>query len=272
MQQWSEQVQKQGETISLVPTMGYFHKGHLSLMDAGKKEADHLVVSLFVNPTQFGVNEDFGAYPKNFDRDFSLAESRGAAVVFAPEPDQIYPPGFQTSVVLSELPRYLCGLSRPVHFQGVATVVTKLFNIVKPRIAVFGCKDFQQLQLIRQLVKDLNFNIRIIGCPIVREADGLAMSSRNVYLSKDERQAALSLSSALSLADRMIKQGETLCTPILSEVTALILGHQCARIDYVTLCDPETLGTVDTITAPVLLALAVKIGKTRLIDNMVIDL
>ncbi|MDY0220040.1 MAG: pantoate--beta-alanine ligase [Desulfobacterium sp.] len=271
MQQWSEQVQKQGETICLVPTMGYFHQGHLSLMDAGKSVADHLVVSLFVNPTQFGANEDFGAYPKNFDRDFNLAESRGAAVVFAPDSGEIYPPGFQTSVVLSELPRNLCGLSRPVHFQGVATVVTKLFNIVKPRIAVFGCKDYQQLQVIRQLVKDLNFNIIIMGAPIVREVDGLAMSSRNVYLSPDERKSALSLSSALTLAERMIKQGETRCKPILAAVTALILDHRDTRIDYATLCDPETLNAVDTITSPVLLALAVKVGTTRLIDNRVID-
>lgn len=153
----------------------------------------------------------------------------------------------------------------------MATVVTKLFNIVKPGVAVFGCKDFQQLQVIRQLVKDLNFNIRIMGCPIVREEDGLAMSSRNVYLSSDERRSALSLSCALTLADRMIKQGEIRCKSILAEVTALILGHQGTRIDYATLCDPKTLETVDTITAPVLLALAVKVGTTRLIDNMVID-
>ncbi len=271
MQQWSEQVHGQGETICLVPTMGYFHQGHLSLMDAGKSEADHLVVSLFVNPTQFGANEDFGAYPKDFDRDFNLAESKGAAVVFAPDPGEIYPPGFQTSVVLSRLPGYLCGLSRPVHFQGVATVVTKLFNIVKPRVAVFGCKDYQQLQVIRQLVKDLNFNIRIMGCPIVREADGLAMSSRNVYLSSDEHRSALSLSSALALADRMIKGGETRCKSILQAVTALILDHRGTRIEYATLCDPETLDTVDTISSPVLLALAVKVGTTRLIDNRVID-
>jgi pantoate--beta-alanine ligase len=271
MQQWSEQLHKKGKTICLVPTMGYFHQGHLSLMDAGKSEADHLVVSLFVNPAQFGANEDLGAYPKDLDRDFNLAESRGADIVFAPEPDEIYPPGFQTAVVLNELPRHLCGLSRPVHFQGVATVVTKLFNIVKPQAAVFGCKDFQQLQVIRQLVKDLNFNIIIIGCPIIREADGLAMSSRNVYLSADERRSALSLSRALALADRMIKQGETRCKQILSEVTALILSHRGTRIDYATLCDPDTLEAVETITTPVLLALAVKIGKTRLIDNMVID-
>lgn len=271
MQQWSEQVHGQGETICLVPTMGYFHQGHLSLMDAGKSVADHLVVSLFVNPTQFGANEDFGAYPKDFARDFNLAESRGAAVVFAPDPGEIYPSGFQTSVTLSRLPGYLCGLSRPVHFQGVATVVTKLFNIVKPRIAVFGCKDYQQLQVIRQLVKDLNFNIKIMGCPIVREADGLAMSSRNVYLSSDERRSALSLSSALALADRMVKGGETRCKSILEAVTALILDHRGIRIDYATLCDPETLDTVDTISSPVLLALAVKVGTTRLIDNRVID-
>ena len=272
MQQWAEEVQKQGKTISLVPTMGYFHQGHLSLMDAGKSAADHLVVSLFVNPTQFGANEDFGAYPKDFARDFNLAESRGAAVVFAPKSEEIYPPGFQTSVTLGELPRHLCGLSRSVHFQGVATVVTKLFNIVKPQVAVFGCKDFQQLQVIRQLVRDLNFNIRIMGCPIVREADGLAMSSRNVYLSEDERRSALSLSCSLSLADRMIKQGETRCKSILSAVMALILDHPGIRIDYATICDPETLETVDTIKASVLLALAVRVGSTRLIDNRIIDL
>jgi pantoate--beta-alanine ligase len=271
MQQWSERVRKQGKTISLVPTMGYFHEGHLSLMDAGRIQADHLVVSLFVNPIQFGANEDLGAYPTDHDRDFKLAESKGASVVFAPGPDEIYPPGFQTAVTLSQLPLHLCGLSRPVHFQGVATVVTKLFNIIAPDVAVFGSKDFQQLQVIRRLVKDLNFNVRIVGCPIVREADGLAMSSRNVYLSADERNSALSLSGSLALAADMVRAGETRCLPIIEAVEKFIQGHGGTEVDYACLCDPGTLEAVDTITSPVLLALAVRVGNTRLIDNRVID-
>ncbi len=271
MQSWSETVQLRGETVGLVPTMGYFHQGHLSLMETAKAMCDHLVVSLFVNPTQFGENEDLDAYPMDLDRDFKLAGEKGASVVFAPPREEIYPARFQTSVELASLPLHLCGLKRPVHFGGVATVVTKLFNIVRPGVAVFGAKDFQQLQVIRQLVKDLNFNIRIVGNPIVREADGLAMSSRNVYLSPDERASALGLSRSLELAERLIQEGERDAASLRAKVADLITGFDHTAMEYVTLCDPETLEDVDRVTAPVLVALAVKVGTTRLIDNRVID-
>ncbi len=251
--------------------MGYFHQGHLSLMETAGTLCDHVVVSLFVNPTQFGENEDLDAYPMDLDRDLRLAKEKGVSVVFAPPREAVYPERFQTSVALASLPRHLCGLDRPVHFGGVATVVTKLFNIVRPKVAVFGAKDFQQLQVIRQLVKDLNFNIRIVGNPIVREADGLAMSSRNVYLSPDERQSGLSLSRSIELAERLIQAGEKNAASIRAKITDLITGHDHTAIDYVSLCDPDTLNEVDLITSPVLLALAVKVGKTRLIDNRVID-
>ena len=271
MQKWSEIIQLRGETVGLVPTMGYFHQGHLSLMETAKTLCDHVVVSLFVNPTQFGENEDLDAYPMDLDRDLKLAKEKGVSVVFAPPREEVYPERFQTSVALALLPRHLCGLDRPVHFGGVATVVTKLFNIVGPKVAVFGAKDFQQLQVIRQLVKDLNFNIRIVGNPIVREADGLAMSSRNVYLSPDERRSALGLSRALELAERLVRDGEKNAASLSAKITELITGHDHTAIDYVSLCDPDTLNEVDVITSPVLVALAVKVGKTRLIDNRVID-
>ncbi|MCP4114503.1 MAG: pantoate--beta-alanine ligase [Desulfobacteraceae bacterium] len=271
MQQWSESVRKRGETVGLVPTMGYFHEGHLSLMETAGQMCDHLVVSLFVNPAQFGENEDLDAYPVDLDRDYKLAEEKGASVVFAPPREEVYPERFQTSVALASLPRHLCGLDRPVHFGGVATVVTKLFNIVGPQVAVFGAKDFQQLQVIRQLVKDLNFNIRIVGNPIVREADGLAMSSRNVYLSTDERASALSLSRSLELAEGLIRDGGKDAAAIRAKVVELITGFDHTAIDYVAVCDPDTLEDVDSVTAPVLVALAVKVGTTRLIDNRVID-
>jgi len=271
MQSWSETVHRRGETVALVPTMGYFHRGHLSLMETGRKMADHLVVSLFVNPTQFGENEDLDSYPSDLEKDLELADAKGASVVFTPPRNDIYPERFQTFVELSLLPHHLCGMDRPVHFKGVATVVTKLFNIVRPEVAIFGAKDFQQLQVIRQLVKDLNFNIKIVGCPIVREATGLAMSSRNVYLSSDERQSALSLSRSLELAERIIKGGERDALLIKSKVVDMIMGYVHTAIDYVVVCDPETLEDIDRVRGPVLIAMAVKVGGTRLIDNRVID-
>jgi pantoate--beta-alanine ligase len=240
-------------------------------MDAGITLADHLFFILFFHPLPFFSPSSLFSSPPSLSLSFPLTESKGAAVVFAPGSEELYPPGFQTTVSLHHLPLHLGGISRPVHFQGVATVVTKLFNIVGPNVAVFGSKDFQQLQVIRRLVKDLNFNIKIMGCPIVREADGLAMSSRNVYLSADERNSALSLSCSLALAADMIKDGETSCRSIIAAVEKFILEHQGTRVDYVCLCDPGTLEAVDTITSPVLLALAVMVGTTRLIDNRVID-
>ncbi|MFO7750467.1 MAG: pantoate--beta-alanine ligase [Desulfobacteraceae bacterium] len=271
MQAWSDTVRQSKKRICLVPTMGYFHEGHLSLIDRGRKTGGEVVVSLFVNPAQFGENEDLDAYPSNVERDLSLARERGATAVFLPAVDEIYPPGYQTYVTLSHLPRHLCGLSRPVHFRGVATVVTKLFNIVKPHAAVFGAKDFQQVCIIRQMCADLNYNIEILAAPIVREKDGLAMSSRNAYLEPSQRPAALSLSRSLALAEKMVAEGETTCRVVKRAMEGYIQGFSGAVIDYISLCDPNTLEEVVSIDRPVLAALAVKVGKTRLIDNRIID-
>ena len=257
------------ETVCLVPTMGYFHEGHLSLIREGRKLCDRVVVSIFVNPAQFGENEDLDAYPVDLERDKSLAADEGADAVFIPSADEIYPPGFQTYVDLTRIPNHLCGLSRPGHFKGVATVVAKLFHIVEPDRAVFGSKDYQQLLLIRRMVKDLNFDIIIEGAPIVREEDGLAMSSRNTYLTAEERRSALSLSRSLDLAGEMIEQGEKDAGKVAQEMERLILSHPGTQIDYVKPCDPETLEKVETVTGPLLVALAVRIGRTRLIDNRI---
>jgi pantoate--beta-alanine ligase len=270
MQDWSEEERRQGETLSLVPTMGYFHDGHLSLMKKGRELASRLVVSLFVNPTQFGANEDLDAYPSNIQRDLALAEAEGTSAVFLPSRDVMYPQGYQTYVELGSLPAHLCGLSRPVHFRGVATVVTKLFNIVQPHTAIFGSKDFQQLQVIRRMTADLNMNIRIVGCPIVREADGLAMSSRNSYLTPEERRSALCLSRSLDKAETLVRNGEKNSTVIGKALRDFIDSVAFTEIDYISLCDPESLEEVAEVSSPVLLALAVKVGKTRLIDNRVI--
>ena len=275
MQAWSENIHQKQNKICLVPTMGYFHEGHLSLMEKGKEFCPDLVVSLFVNPTQFGENEDLDSYPANIERDIKLAEKKGVSVVFMPDKKEIYPDGFQTYVELTKLPGHLCGLSRPVHFRGVATVVTKLFNIVKPDVAIFGSKDFQQLQIIRRMVKDLNYNIKIVGCPIVREDDGLAMSSRNAYLSPEQRQIALCLSKSLEKAEDMILNGEKITSTVKKELESYIKSFSFTEIDYIGICDPETLdeiGDGDINTAdPLLIAMAVYVGKTRLIDNRIIN-
>ncbi len=274
MQAWSDGIHKQGKTISLVPTMGYFHDGHLSLMDKGKELSPYLVVSLFVNPTQFGENEDLDSYPANIERDIELAEKRGVSIIFMPDKREMYPDRFQTYVELTDIPKHLCGLSRPGHFRGVATVVTKLFNIVKPDVAVFGLKDFQQIQVIRQMVRDLNFDIRIIGYPIVREKDGLAMSSRNAYLSKEQRQSALCLSKSLDKAEKMIAEGETKSYTIKQKLKEYIESFPFTKIDYINICDPETLDDIEDInildSGSILIAIAVYVGTTRLIDNIVI--
>ena len=284
MQAWSDNIHQKGNQICLVPTMGYFHEGHLSLMEKGKEFCPNIVVSLFVNPTQFGENEDLDSYPANIERDVKLAEEKGVSVVFMPDKKEIYPGRFQTYVELTELPAHLCGLSRPVHFRGVATVVTKLFNIVKPDVAIFGSKDFQQLQIIRRMVKDLNYNIKIVGCPIVREDDGLAMSSRNAYLSPEQRQSALCLSKALEKAEAMIAKGEIGTDTIKKELENYIKSFPFTKIDYISICDPETLDeTGNKIQETrykreeagdkkqILIALAVYVGKTRLIDNRIIN-
>ena len=270
MQQWSEAERRGARRIALVPTMGFLHEGHLSLVRSAKQHTDRIVVSIFVNPAQFSPNEDFAAYPRDFERDRRLLERENIHVLFHPSVGEIYPEGYETQVNVERLAIVLCGAYRPGHFQGVATVVTKLFNIVRPHLAVFGEKDYQQLQLIRRLVRDLNFDIEIVGHPIVREADGLAISSRNVYLGPQERQAALCLSRSLRRAVCMVDRGETRSEVITEAVRARIQEEPLAQVEYVTLCDSVTLKSVEEIRGSALLALAVRIGKTRLIDNQIL--
>lgn len=251
--------------------MGFFHEGHLELMRKARSLADDLVVSLFVNPTQFGPNEDFAEYPRNTEQDLDRAEEEGVDAVFLPDAEEMYPEGFQTFIDQKHLPQHLCGLSRPGHFRGVLTVVAKLFHIISPDIAVFGEKDFQQLVIIRQMVRDLNFGIEIHGVPTVREADGLAMSSRNARLAPGERQAALSLYQSLQAARNLVQQGETRTEQIIAAAEAVITKHPEAAIDYITISDPQTLVEIDRMEQPALLALAVRIGEVRLIDHILLD-
>jgi len=271
MQKWSKKKKKESKTICLVPTMGYFHQGHLSLMEKGNPLCDELVVSLFVNPTQFGPNEDLDAYPSNIENDLALARKAGVTAVFLPNKKTMYPEKFQTEIKLQHLPKFLCGKSRPIHFAGVATVVTKLFNIVMPDIAIFGQKDYQQLQIIQQLVLDLYFDIKIIAGDIIREKDGLAMSSRNAYLSKPQRSSALSLSRSLNLARELIAGGEKNPVAIRNRIETFIQSFPETNIEYISFCNPKTLEDIEIIEYQVLLALAVKVGKTRLIDNALMD-
>jgi pantoate--beta-alanine ligase len=270
MRQQARRLLQTGKTIAFVPTMGYLHEGHLALMREGRKHEDALIISIFVNPTQFGPAEDYETYPRDLNRDASLAESVGVNIIFAPEAEAMYDKAYQTYVDLEALPRHLCGPSRPDHFRGVATVVTKLFNIVKPHVAVFGEKDYQQLLIIRRMVRDLQFDIRIIGVPIVREADGLAMSSRNTHLSEDERRSALSLFESLQQARETVAQGVRDAGQLIHGASELIRSYPYTKIDYVTVCDPETLEDVDRVEGPTLMALAVRVGKTRLIDNAIL--
>ncbi|MGD9948363.1 MAG: pantoate--beta-alanine ligase [Desulfobulbus sp.] len=268
MYAWSRAQAKEGKTVCLVPTMGYFHEGHLSLMRRGASLCDRVVVSLFVNPTQFGPNEDLDQYPRNFDRDMSLVRQEQVAAVFAPTPDLMYLPGYQTEIRVKELSTHLCGKSRPVHFAGVATVVTKLFNVVQPDMAVFGEKDFQQLAVIRRMVKDLNIPVKIVGHPIVREADGLAMSSRNAYLDPANRAAALSLSTGLAKVREMAAAGERSVTVLAQMLDAHIHSFTGTAIDYASFVHADTLEAVESVDEKTVLALAVHIdGKVRLIDN-----
>jgi pantoate--beta-alanine ligase len=266
----SDHMRRQGKTIVLVPTMGFLHEGHLSLMREGKTHGDDLVVSIFVNPTQFGPDEDLETYPRNLERDLDLVRKEGVDAVFIPDLHEIYGDRFQTYVELEKLPNYLCGNSRPAFFKGVATVVAKLFNIVKPHVAVFGQKDYQQLVIVRQMVRDLNLDITVIGAPTVREPDGLAMSSRNTYLTPEQRVSALSLYQSLINAQVLLESGIKDAAGIVSSATDLIRSHPDTEIDYITVCDPETLVDVKTIDRPVRMVLAVKVGKARLIDNMLL--
>ena len=241
MQRWADTQRLAGRTIALVPTMGFFHSGHLNLMGHAREMADTVVVSLFVNPLQFGAGEDFEKYPRDLERDRKLAEQEGVDVLFTPRYEALYPEGFQTYVNVERVTQGLCGASRPGHFQGVATVVCKLFHIVKPNKALFGLKDYQQVVTIKQMVRDLDMDLEVIGLPTVREADGLAMSSRNVYLSPEERRSALSLSQSLSAAQKSCRDGAREADTVLAEVTRILTSHPGNRIDYVKIVHPETL-------------------------------
>ncbi|MDR3631368.1 MAG: pantoate--beta-alanine ligase [Desulfocapsaceae bacterium] len=260
----------EGKTVGLVPTMGWFHLGHLSLMKMAKGKADKVVVSLFINPMQFGQGEDLAAYPYDLSRDMHLAEKEGVDLLFAPSSEEMYPEGFQTSITVKNLSQGLCGASRPVHFAGVATVVAKLFNMVQPDLAIFGKKDFQQLAVIRQMVKDLNFNIEILGHPLVREDDGLAMSSRNSYLNQEERRNARCLYRAItSVREKVSGEGtEPSVAQLTDEVTRMINATSGCAVEYVEVVDKETLQKSATINRNSIIVLAVKInGRVRLIDN-----
>ncbi|MBF0225400.1 MAG: pantoate--beta-alanine ligase [Desulfobacterales bacterium] len=270
MTAWSNEIRSKNKTIGFVPTMGFFHEGHLSLMQEAKKKTDFVVVSVFVNPLQFGTGEDFDAYPTNIEKDLALAQNEGVNIFFNPNKSELYFKGFQTTVSLSDLPNHLCGLSRPTHFKGVTTVVTKLFNIVKPHIAVFGEKDYQQLAIIRQMVLDLNFDIEIIGHPTIREHDGLAMSSRNTNLSPLNRQSASCLSNALLKSEELIKKGEKNSKKIIENAKKFIHSYDGANVDYIIVCDPVTLEDIIEIKTKVLMAMAVKFDNTRLIDNRIL--
>ena len=268
VQEMAREWKNEGLSIGLVPTMGYLHDGHRSLIHRACAENDRVIVSVFVNPIQFGPTEDLATYPRDLEADSALCASEGVNIVFHPEPEDMYGPNFSTYVAVEKITSVLCGKSRPTHFQGVTTVVSKLFNITKADRAYFGEKDAQQLAVIRRMVEDLNFDIEICGCPIIREEDGLAKSSRNKYLSPEERQAALVLSRSLSIGKKMLDEGERSAAKIQEAITAEINREPLAEIDYVSIVDSLTLEDIEgDITAPILAALAVKIGSTRLIDN-----
>ncbi|MDD4600857.1 Pantothenate synthetase [bioreactor metagenome] len=262
----------QGKSVGLVPTMGYLHEGHLSLIREAKAQQDVVVASIFVNPLQFGANEDFAVYPRDLERDSQLAADAGLDIIFAPSVEEMYPQGFEnmiTFVDLIHITDKLCGAARPGHFRGVATVVTKLFNLVCPDAAYFGQKDAQQVIVIKRMVVDLNMNINIVTVPIVREADGLAMSSRNVYLSPEQRQAALVLNQSLRKAAALLDNGERDCTKLKQAIEQMIGAEPLADIEYIAICDTSTLENLAKIENKALIALAVKFGNTRLIDNII---
>lgn len=261
----------EGLTVGLVPTMGALHAGHESLMDAARAACDRVVVSVFVNPIQFGPNEDYDAYPRDIDHDSAVCEAHGVDAIFHPEPEEMYPENYSTFVVMETLTDALCGASRPGHFRGVCTVVNKLFNIVQPELAFFGQKDAQQLAIIKRMVADLNMNVRVVGCPIVRESDGLAKSSRNAYLSPDERQAALVLSQAVRAGEAAVAAGERNAAVVRDLMCAIIEKEPLARIDYIEVVDGLTMQPVDVIGKSALIALAVYISSTRLIDNFLYE-
>ena len=271
MQKRAKEIQRAGKSIGLVPTMGYFHEGHLSLMRAAREETDYVAVSLFVNPIQFGPSEDLDRYPRDLDRDRLMAEKLGVDVIFCPTVEDMYPSGFLTKVSVEGLSEKLCGASRPGHFVGVTTVVSKLFNIVAPDYAYFGQKDAQQAIIIQRMTRDLNFGTCIRILPIVRENDGLAMSSRNVYLSDNERRAATCLYNAIKEAEAMFKKGERKVGPLLARAGSIIRSEPLAEMEYMEICHIEDLSAVNKIEDKALLALAIRIGRTRLIDNTILE-
>ncbi len=262
---------KQGLSVGLVPTMGYLHEGHQSLIKKSVEQNDKTVVSVFVNPIQFGPNEDLATYPRDLDRDAKLCEDTGADLIFHPEPADMYEDDFCTFVDMDHVTKNLCGKTRPTHFRGVCTVCSKLFHIVGPDRAYFGQKDAQQLAVIRRMVRDLNFDLEIVGCPIIREDDGLAKSSRNTYLSPEERRAATVLNKALSAGKQKVEAGEKNASVIKEIVTKTIEAEPLAKIDYVEAVDFDSIEPIDTIEGSVLVAVAVYIGKTRLIDNFIYE-
>ena len=262
---------KNGESVGFVPTMGYLHEGHGSLITKARENNDKVVVSIFVNPLQFGPSEDLESYPRDLEKDSKFCESLGADLIFHPEPEEMYHDGFSSYVDMSVLTEELCGLSRPVHFRGVCTVVSKLFNIVQPDNAYFGEKDAQQLAIIKHMVQDLNMDVNVVGCPIVREEDGLAKSSRNTYLSPEERKAALILSKTIELGKKLIADGEKDADVLVAKMKANVETEPMAKIDYVKAVNGLTMQQQKEIKAPMLIAMAVYIGKTRLIDNMIIS-
>lgn len=265
-----KETRQEGKTVGLVPTMGYFHEGHLSLMRQARQENDLVVVSLFVNPIQFGPKEDLQSYPRDLERDQKLAATVGVDILFLPSDAAVYPEGYQTYVEVKEVSQGLCGSSRPEHFKGVATIVLKLFNLVTPDRAYFGAKDAQQLRVIKRMSLDLNLNLEIVACPIVREPDGLAMSSRNVYLDPAQREAALVLSRVLRAAEKLVEAGERSVQTLNSKLLELLAVEPLANLDYLAFVASDSLQPVTTVSGEVLIAIAVKIGKTRLIDNTVV--
>jgi pantoate--beta-alanine ligase len=270
MQGWSQAARQRGETIAFVPTMGFLHEGHLTLMHEGRKRATLLASSLFVNPTQFGPNEDFARYPRDFERDCEMMRKVPVDVLFAPAPDVIYPKGFQTWVEVTEMTRGLCGAHRPGHFRGVTTIVAKLFNIVQPHIALFGEKDYQQLRTIERMVRDLNFPVEIVPVPTVREPDGLAMSSRNAYLSPDERRKALALIGSLRAAEVAFSSGMRDPQQLVRVASEWLQKTPEVQLEYIEVVDAETLEQMAHIDRPVVVAIAARVGSTRLIDNVVL--
>jgi pantoate--beta-alanine ligase len=268
MSRWRDECYRKGQTVGFVPTMGYLHRGHLALVEEALRRADQVVVSIFVNPTQFSPGEDLDQYPRDFERDLDLCRELGTHAIFAPEVEEMYPDGFQTRVLVDRLTQNLCGLHRPGHFDGVALVVTKLFCAIRPHLAVMGEKDFQQLVVVKRLSKDLNLGVEIIPHPTVREADGLAMSSRNTYLSKEERQSALSLYRSLLAAREMVKEGERRVEVLLDKIKAMIEAEPHCKIQYVQVVDEDTMTNMAEITPKAVMAMAVFVGRARLIDNM----